>query len=869
MIELSLDTFTSFRQEIAGGIKMRKWFIPASLLIVIGLRPSCLLAAVIRVPEDYPSIREAIDVAQEGDTVRISDGIFSGENNKNLGWDASTRHLTIESENGPDNCIIDCESSGCGFFFFNQGHTHADTVSGLTIRNGSAQMGGAVYCSRSAPYFQNCTFSNNTATDSAVGFGGAVYAIESGMKLENCRFIDNYAFRNGGGVYSASSTLEITGCMFTGNACYRDGGGLSCYYSDLSISGCTFSGNTAQEKGGALLCLDANPVIRGNIFSGNRAMFGGAIACSGTSTPVIGDGAGWGNTFQDNTAGAGADLFSPMRSGALITGIYNTFSGIDTSDYYVSPQSRFSLENSTCGLTPITQNVYVAADGDDSNDGLTPATAFQTVQHACRRIVGSTSDPVTINIGAGTFSPSETGEQFPLPLLDFVRITGAGRDATILDAEATAMGIIGYHEDGAGLSNLTVRGGAAYGGGGLYLNRTSPIVTNCRFSENSGLAELSFSGSGVVCRASASVFENCEIINNYSEILSGFNSFESGHVTLMDCLISGNVTGSFGGGINGVNGSIEIDHSVISGNQAYRHGGAYFQTMEVMMDCCLVDGNQAESGGGIAYIMTHGHISNSVYSGNTSTDEGGAIYLEEAIQEFINCTISGNSAVHGGAVSSWSSEPMFLNCILWGNAPDEIHDVGSIISITYSDIAGGYTGTGNIDENPLFTSSADFHLQVGSPCIDAGTDIGAPSHDFDGNARPVCGVSDIGAFEYPGGPAESRVYIRMPAHLFLEGDECWCKVILWNADGHAYSGYPVFVLFQLFDYFYFAPSFSSFDHYDIRIETGETYLDVLPPFYLPAGAGQISGACFYAAVTDPEISELLWNLAIWEFGWDL
>lgn len=65
----------------------------------------------------------------------------------------------------------------------------------------------------------------------------------------------------------------------------------------------------------------------------------------------------------------------------------------------------------------------------------------------------------------------------------------------------------------------------------------------------------------------------------------------------------------------------------------------------------------------------------------------------------------------------------------------------------------GTLGTGNIYGNPLFSSPAwgingDYHLQKGSPAIDAGTANGAPSTDLKGNSRPQGNRFDIGAYEY-------------------------------------------------------------------------------------------------------------------------
>ncbi|MEM7305073.1 MAG: hypothetical protein AAF682_00315 [Planctomycetota bacterium] len=63
-----------------------------------------------------------------------------------------------------------------------------------------------------------------------------------------------------------------------------------------------------------------------------------------------------------------------------------------------------------------------------------------------------------------------------------------------------------------------------------------------------------------------------------------------------------------------------------------------------------------------------------------------------------------------------------LNSIVRGNSPDQI---AGAPTVEYSNVEGGFAGTGNIDADPLFVSGSDFHLTVGSPGVDAGdnTDI--------------------------------------------------------------------------------------------------------------------------------------------------
>jgi hypothetical protein len=88
-----------------------------------------------------------------------------------------------------------------------------------------------------------------------------------------------------------------------------------------------------------------------------------------------------------------------------------------------------------------------------------------------------------------------------------------------------------------------------------------------------------------------------------------------------------------------------------------------------------------------------------------------------------------------------SSSPTVTNCVLWGDNLDEISGNGSP-TVTYSNVQGGFPGTGNIDADPLFVDpdSGDFRLLPDSPCIDAGDNTAVPDGidtDLDGNPRVV------------------------------------------------------------------------------------------------------------------------------------
>ena len=101
--------------------------------------------------------------------------------------------------------------------------------------------------------------------------------------------------------------------------------------------------------------------------------------------------------------------------------------------------------------------------------------------------------------------------------------------------------------------------------------------------------------------------------------------------------------------------------------------------------------------------------------------------------------------------------PLVTNCIFWDNGYEIVIDGGgTLTTVSYSDIHGGYSGITNINLDPMFISLTldDYHLQASSQCIDAGTNTGAPSNDIEGNPRPIDGdgntvaITDMRAYEY-------------------------------------------------------------------------------------------------------------------------
>jgi parallel beta-helix repeat protein len=161
---------------------------------------------IYNMPQDtyYLTIQAAIDAAENGDTIIIEDGTYVGEGNRELNFWGKA--ITLRSQNGPDNCIIDCEQLSTGFIFINSEEANS-VVDGFTITNGySLDAGGGILCESSSPTINNCIISSNTA-DRA---GGGISCWAGNPTITNCSITGNQALtETGGGIWCSASSEPI------------------------------------------------------------------------------------------------------------------------------------------------------------------------------------------------------------------------------------------------------------------------------------------------------------------------------------------------------------------------------------------------------------------------------------------------------------------------------------------------------------------------------------------------------------------------------------------------------------------------------------------------------------------------------------
>jgi parallel beta-helix repeat protein len=296
-----------------GNVRYFKGYLFCVFTLALIFCSTSAFGAIIRVPGDQPTIQAGIDAASTGDTVLVADGTYTGEGNMNLYFGGKA--ITVQSESGPDNCIIDGEGVG-NAFNFDMGEGQDSVVSGFTIKNWYA-WDSAINCYyNSSPTITDCMIT----ADTGIEMGAITCRYSSSPTITNC-------ILTGGGIgcyYNSSPTITdctitgadgngifcwdncsptITDCMITGNTSTH-GGGMRCYKSSPTITNCTITGNTTTEWGGAIFCTSSSPTITNCTITNNSH---DGIYCFSKSSATIKNCTITGNTMAGGGAGITCD----------------------------------------------------------------------------------------------------------------------------------------------------------------------------------------------------------------------------------------------------------------------------------------------------------------------------------------------------------------------------------------------------------------------------------------------------------------------------------------------------------------------------------------------------------------------------------
>jgi hypothetical protein len=299
---------------------------------------------------------------------------------------------------------------------------------------------------------------------------------------------------------------------------------------------------------------------------------------------------------------------------------------------------------------------------------------------------------------------------------------------------------------GPGAGQLTISGNQA--------SRVFELAANYQLS----LSGLTISnGDGVFAAGSTPFSPNGE----------GGGIFNSGTLTVTNCVISGNHASISGGGIfNG--GTLTVNNSVLSGDSASKYGGGIynygFSGVKVMVSNSTLSGNHAPEGGAIwngSYAAVT--LQGSTLSDNSASD-GAGIFNESGTLAVGSCTFSSNSAnFEGGAIYNWGSGTgagvgtvTIQNSTLTGNSAaraggiyNAVYGMLTINGSTLSNNTATYYGGGILDYGSLTVSGSN--LTGNSAAQGGGIMLGASyatvtvknSSSITGNTAPVGFGADV------------------------------------------------------------------------------------------------------------------------------
>ncbi len=510
-----------------------------------------------------------------------------------------------------------------------------------------------------------------------------------------------YGYRGGGVSLCNVLSFTLSNCKIRNNYCYC-GGGVGAENSTLYLNNCEIYENQAVSGGGI-------------------GFYSSYVVMSETQK----------NSIYQNHASKYADILinDPFGFNNILN--LKKFTIENPDQYFVSHVENLQVNAEVYTDLPIYADLYVSAEGDDSQDGLTPDTPLKSLHIAMRRI--KSDGPVyTLHIKNGLYSTQD--QLFPLQVKHNIHLQGESRDSTIFD------GMNKRH-----FFNCSRQTELAFKLSNLWFKRG--------YDEDYNRA-LNF-------RDMEGVFENIRVSDCVQELMMPINLYMGKYI--LDNVIIENNRGDKGIYCSQVD-SLSITNSIFQYNRNFS-GDSWQGT-----------------GGGIQIIgfrnidnkTSQLKIENVLFKHNTAISGAtSAIVLFDAINGQINnCTFTDNITNNGPHVlvdsQYGNSDLSFTNCIFYNNIPNNqnIKVFTDTIFVSHTLLQGGESsitciqggqyvlGEGIIDTNPMFMNTGvyPFRLSQNSPCIDAGTltipGYEFPNTDLSGQPRLYGESVDLGAYEW-------------------------------------------------------------------------------------------------------------------------
>lgn len=641
-------------------------------------------------------------------------------------------------------------------------------VDGFTITHQAGVAGTGISCLSDARITHN-TIRGNTASSSP-GTGGGLSVSAASPDVRNNIIVGNRA-KLGAGVYWSGGGGTFVGNTLMDNQA-TNGGGLYAYGSTVTIENSIFASNSSAIYISSSSWSNTN-VIRNNCLYGNVKDF------EATGDPGLAFGNVRGDPrFLNPTAdNYGLRPDSPCRdAGDSDLPEARERDAVGAPRIWGGSVDIGAVEAQDPPLQRTLARVYVRPDGSDIADGSTWGTARRSITAAFRVVrpvrgevwvaAGTYVECIALPKGialyggfAGTESAVDQRVWTANPsVIDantkgvVVAIPTDAGPSTVLDGFTLTNGLgatgpsgrvgAGVLIDGGAptLRNLLITGNGAARGSGIYVGpRGAPVIESCRIDANAS--------TGLYATGASILVTGCSISGNV-----GSGAYLSSSTASFDgCTISGNLGATFGGGIQATDTDLTVSGCFIESNAATNNGGGVYAS------------------GGTTTLRGDVFARNTMSASPSTPGNytlGSAVAFENASADMVNNTVVQNNSPRGAVYVSQSSLRMKNNILAFnGSGIYRRESDTSAVSMFNNcffengglDVSGltdpvGTNGNIGVDPDLADVLHADFHIQPGSPCRNAGdaTAVLAGETDVDGQPRLVDGKVDIGADESDG-----------------------------------------------------------------------------------------------------------------------
>ena len=283
----------------------------------------------------FETINRAMDIAIDGDTIRLSPGNYFGSINfegkeivlESRAFELEDTSLIAETSilSGPleGSCLILTGSQNNngtlrGLTFkggsdINGGGIKIEncspTLSDLIIEDNNAENGGGLYLSESDAVLKNLIIRNNTAN-----LGGGLYVVNGEPYIENITLDNNISYWGGGAYFKNSNPILHYGKVLN-NQSFIEGAGIYVDGGFFNLYGISFEYNNAYDFGGGLVAYEAMIDINQATFVSNISGIGSVFAFY-SSLISLKNSIIWGNS--------GPSLYIPEAGGLTTIGIQYT-----------------------------------------------------------------------------------------------------------------------------------------------------------------------------------------------------------------------------------------------------------------------------------------------------------------------------------------------------------------------------------------------------------------------------------------------------------------------------------------------------------------------------------------------------------------